>query len=359
MLHAVVMAGGSGTRFWPMSRRQRPKHLLSLAGPQSLIRQTVARIAPQVAPDRTWIVTARDHEAEVRRQLPELPSQCIIGEPCGRDTAPCIGLAATVVSRNDPEATLVTMPADHVIEPNAEFARAVAVAAALVQEDPQRLITFGVKPDRPATGYGYLQRGARVAKPNALPVFRVDRFREKPARELAEQFVASGECYWNSGIFVWSARTILQQLRSARPALSQALDRIGAAWDGASRDQVLEQEYQAIERISIDYAVMERAENVLVIEAGFRWDDVGSWGAIQRVRGSNTDGNTIVGTHCGIGTRECIVIGEPDRLVATLGVKDLVLVQSGNALLVANRRDEESVKQLVALMQEQGLDRYL
>ena len=358
-LHAVVMAGGSGTRFWPMSRQNQPKHLLPLAGTRTLIQQTVARTAPLVAPDRIWVITNADHAAEVHRQVPELPLESIVAEPCPRDTAPCIGLAATIVLGRDPNAVMVVMPADHLIEPDTDFRRTVEAAVGLVREDPRRLVTLGIKPDRPATGYGYIQRGPRLPGREAPPVFSVTSFREKPAQELAAQYVESGEFYWNSGIFVWSARTIREELRASRPRLAEALERIRATWWSPAREVVFRREYQAIERISIDYAVMERAGNVLVIEAGFRWDDVGSWGAIRRLHDQTADGNTLVGAHCGLDTRTSIVITDSGHLVATLGVDNLIIVQSGNAALIADRREEERVKQLVERIREQGLADYL
>jgi mannose-1-phosphate guanylyltransferase len=359
MLHAVVMAGGSGTRFWPMSRQQRPKHLLALAGEGTLIQQAVRRIAPLVAPDRTWVITGASHAEEVRRQLPHLPPESIVAEPCRRDTAPCIGLAAAIIGRLDPDATMIVMPADQVIEPEPEFRRCVGIAESLVAEDPRRLVTLGIAPDRPATGYGYIHRGDPLDQADSARVFHVQSFREKPARDLAEKFLASGEFYWNSGIFVWSARTIREELRQARPALDAAVDRIAAAWGAADREQVLAREYTTIEPISIDYAVLERAAHVAVVEATFRWDDVGSWGAIKRLRGADAAGNTVAGRHCGLDTSESIVLTDADHVVATIGVHNLVIVQCGNATLVADRDREESVKQLVESMKQNGLETFL
>ena len=359
MLHAVIMAGGSGTRFWPMSRRNRPKHLLPLAGSQTLIQRTVRRIAPLVPPDRTWVITAADHADEVRRQLSELPAESIIAEPCRRDTAPCIGLAAALVTRNDPAATLVVMPADHVIEPDGEFCHAVEAGVRLIEEDPRRLITFGIKPQRPATGFGYIHRGARLRGDATPAAFAVHRFIEKPAREVAEQLVQSGEYYWNSGIFVWSAATISREIRAVRPQLTDALARISDAWESPSRATVLAAEYDKIEPISIDYAVLEKSQNVVVIEAEFRWDDVGNWGAIERLAGVDRDGNTVVGKHCGIETRSNVVLTDSDHLIATLGVENLIIVHCGDATLVANRDQEESVKKLVELIRQRGLEKFL
>jgi len=358
MLHAVVMAGGSGTRFWPLSRRTRPKHLIALTARATLLQQTVERIAPLAAPERTWIITGSDHADDLRRQLPDLPGSSIIAEPCRRDTAPCIGLAATLVRQHDPAATLVVMPADHAIDSPDQFRACVAAAANLVAEDPRRLVTFGVPADRPATGYGYIQRGDPVPGP-AIPAFAVRRFVEKPRREVAERLVREGDHYWNSGIFVWSAATILDEIRAARPELAESLVRIGAAWSGPARGNVLAQEYDAIRPISIDYAVLERSGHVVVMEAAFQWDDVGSWRAIERLSGRDDAGNTIRGQHVGLDTRGCVVLADAGQLVASLGVEDLIIVHSGNATLVAKKDQEESIKQLVDLIRQQGHEQFL
>jgi mannose-1-phosphate guanylyltransferase len=359
MLHAVIMAGGSGTRFWPWSRQHRPKHLLQLAGSESLLQQTYARIALLLPPERILVVTAADHVAACREQLPQLADRSIVAEPCRRDTAACIGLGAEIVCHRDAGGVMAVMPADHRIRAGDEFRRLVAAAAELVDAQPARLVTFGIRPTRPATGYGYIHRGAPLAAPPGLRSFRVQAFREKPGLELAEQFVESGEYYWNSGIFVWRARTILDELRASKPALVDALERIGRALGTPAQQDVLAAEFPALERISIDYAVMERASDVAVIEATFDWDDVGSWQAIDRLHPHTAGDNTVLGTHCGLDTHECIVVTEPGHLVATLGVDHLVIVQSGNVTFVADKRDEESVKKLVDQLRRQGMEVYL
>lgn len=359
MLHAVVMAGGSGTRFWPMSRRNRPKHLLPLVRSQSLLQQTVHRIAPLVPAERTWVITGADHADEVRKQLRESPGLSIIAEPCRRDTAPCIGLAATLIVQRDPDATLVVMPADHVIDPAEEFRRTIEQAEVLVQEDTRRLATLGIKPDRPATGFGYIERGAVIGSGQALPSYEAKQFHEKPTRDVAEEYVRSDEFYWNSGIFIFTAATIRSELESHRPHLVSRLNRIGETWNGVDRDRVFAEQYELIEPISIDYAALERSRHVVVIEASFRWDDVGSWEAIARLHGPDSDGNTLLGNHCGLSAKNNIVITDPDHLVATIGVANLIIVQCGDATLVADRRNEEAVKQLVERMRQLGFEQFL
>jgi mannose-1-phosphate guanylyltransferase len=359
MLHAMIMAGGGGTRFWPRSRRARPKQFLTLAGDKSLLQQALERVEALATAERTWVITAEAYSRETARQLPELTDDRIVGEPCGRDTAPCIGLGAALIARRDPHAVMIVTPADHVIEPVQEFRRAAQVAAQTAEEHPSALVTFGIPPTHPATGYGYIHRGPEVARRQGISVCHVRGFKEKPPADIAEQYVASGEYYWNSGIFVWKAATVLAALREQRPALFDAVDRVADAWDGPHRAEVLRREYEAAERVSIDYAVMEHARDVLVVQAPYRWDDVGSWLALERMHPQDADGNTVLAEHCGLNTTGCVVVGDPHRLIATVGVKDLLIVQDGDAVLVADRRDEGAVKQLVDLLKKKGLEKYL
>lgn len=359
MLHALIMAGGGGTRFWPRSRQKKPKQFLALAGERTLIQQALERIESQVALEQTWVVTSDAHRAEVLRQLPDLRADQVIGEPCGRDTAACIGLGAALIARQDPAGAMAVMPADHVIEPAQEFRRAVHAAEQLADENPGALITFGITPTYPATGYGYIERGAEIPGRQGATVYRVKAFREKPTAEVAEKFVASGQYFWNGGIFIWKVATILGALKEFQPKLHAAVDRIAAAWATAERDAVLRREYDALERLSIDYAVMEKAREVLVIQAPFRWDDVGSWMALERMHPQDADGNTVLARHCGLKTRQCIIAGDAEHLIATVGVENLLIVQDGDVTLVADRRDEGSVKQLVELLKKKGLEKYL
>jgi mannose-1-phosphate guanylyltransferase len=359
MLHALIMAGGGGTRFWPRSRVKRPKQFLTLNSDRSLLQQAFDRIEALVPPGQTWIITGGGYTDETARQLPELAADRIVGEPVGRDTAACIGLGAALVARQDPAAVMLVMPADHVIEPVQEFRRAAHVAALMAEEHPSALVTFGIPPNYPATGYGYIQRGPEVGRRQGIGVFRVQGFREKPSAELAEQYVFSGEYFWNSGIFVWKAATILQALAERQLALHAAVVRIAAAWNGSDRAAVLRREYDALPRISIDYAVMEHATDVLVVQAPYHWDDVGSWRALERMHPQDADRNTVLATHCGLRTRDCTIVGDAGRLIATVGVDNLLIVQDGDATLVADRRDEGAVKQLVELLKSRGLEAYL
>ena len=360
MLHAVVMAGGSGTRFWPISRNEKPKQLLNLVGQGTMIQDTVRRLGALVTPERILIVTNERLVAPIASQLPELPPQALLGEPCKRDTAPCVGLAAALISRRDPEAVMVVMPADHVIDTPEQFQSAVQRAVQLVESDPRLFVTFGIRPTYPAESFGYIQRGEPWARSQANEMtYKVLRFREKPSAAVAEQYVASGDFYWNSGIFVWKASAVLQALKQFEPEMHQHLMMIADAAGSPQFEQILHQEFAAIRGKSIDYAVMERYDRVAVIEAPFGWDDLGSWRALARLREMDPDGNTVVGRHAGVRSRNCIVRSDDQHLIVTLGMQDCLVVHTPDATLVANVQDEEAIREVVKLLDERGWKEYL
>jgi mannose-1-phosphate guanylyltransferase len=358
MLHAIVMAGGSGTRFWPASRAARPKQLLPLAGGRTLLEETVHRIDGLVPAERLLIVTSDRLIPQVHRLLPELPSASLVGEPCRRDTAPCIGLAALLCLARDPEATMVVMPSDHVITPSDRFRSALEAASALVDSSPEALVTFGIRPTWPATGFGYVERAEPIPAAG-VTAFRVGRFREKPPLLLAEEYVAAGSFYWNAGIFVWRAKTILDRLAEAEPETVERLGRIARAWDGSDREEVFAREFAAIRGISIDYAVLERSRQALVIEAPFAWDDLGGWSAVSRQRAADRHGNAVFGRHLGIETTGSIVHCEGNHLVVTLGCADMLVVHVEDVTLVAPRSQEESVRKVVAEIEKRGWNELL
>ena len=315
------MAGGGGTRFWPRSRAARPKQFLALAGQETLFQMAVDRVADMVQKGHTWIGTAAKYRDQCQTQAAHILPEHVVGEPSGRDTAPCIGLAAALIAQDDPDAVMLVMPADHVIEPASEFHRAVKSAVAAITANPDALVTFGITPTYAATGYGYIHRGDEVGRFADDKVYRVDQFREKPKAEVAEQFVDEGGYYWNSGIFVWRVRRDLSELRRNKPALADGIAKIADAWDTPKRPEVLAADYPTLEKISIDYAVMEQAKSAMVLEAPFDWDDVGSWLALERLIKPDAAGNTVLATHAGINTENCVVVGDADRLIATVGVQ--------------------------------------
>lgn len=359
MLFAIIMAGGSGTRFWPKSRRDRPKQLLTLHGDATMLQQTVARIAPLVPPNRVLIITGADQAEATRAQLPDLPAENVIAEPCPRDTAPCVGLAAQIVSRRDPNAAMIVMPADHVIQPADSFLAAVNAAVAVIEADPSSLVTFGVKPNRPETGYGYIERGELVDTIGGIAAHQVVQFREKPDRETAQQFLDSGNFAWNAGIFVWKAQTILDEIQNHKPGLGEALKRVGEAWDTPAWSDVLNREFPKMERTPIDRAVMEKAANVKVLEVLYDWNDVGDWRALQALIAPDESGNTIQGNVLVSETSNSILISDDGGLIAALGLDNVVVVQSGQATLVAPKDQLDKLKALVESLGERGLGAYL
>jgi mannose-1-phosphate guanylyltransferase len=359
MLHAMIMAGGGGTRFWPRSRERRPKQFLKLGGDRSLLQQAMDRVETLLPASNVWVITGAKYREETAAQLPNLPTAHIVGEPCGRDTAPCVGLGAALIAREDPDAVLVVTPADHVIEPVQEFRRAVQAAAQMAVENPRALVTFGIPPTFPSTGYGYIHRGPSVATRQGIGVCRVRSFTEKPVADLAERYLASGEYWWNSGIFVWRAAAVLEELRRQEPGLCAAVERIAAAWGTPDQERVLHNEYEGLTRKSIDFAVMEKAREVLAVQAPYRWDDVGSWLALERMHPQDAAGNTVLATHAGLDTKNCVIVGDAGEVVATIGVENLLIIRDGDATLVANRAHEGTVKQLVDLLKTKGLGKYL
>ncbi len=360
MFYAVIMAGGTGTRFWPESRARRPKQLLPMLGDTTMIRTTVNRLRGLVPRDRLIVSTTSDLAPSIAQELPELPRGAVLAEPLKRNTAPCIGLAAHMIVRRHPDAVMGVMPADHVIGAEEVFRETIRYAVALVEEDPRRLVTFGIRPSYPAEGFGYIERGAAVASkaPEQFAgppdTFRVERFREKPDLETAREYLADGRHSWNSGIFVWKAQRILDELRRFEPAMAERLAALAESIDTVQFEGVLKKEFAAIEGKSIDYAVMERAEEVLVVEAAFDWDDVGSWRALARLKGIDENGNTIDAKHLGLETAGTIVRGGGKHLIVTVGLTDCIVVHTPDATLVAHKDHEEGIRHVVDALRERG-----
>ena len=359
MLHAVIMAGGAGTRFWPASRKATPKQLLQLVGERTMIQATLDRVEALISPERVLVVTNDSLVDPIRSQLPALPPRAVIGEPCKRDTAPCVGLAAAIMARDDSDATMLVMPADHVIQATGQFHEAVTHAASIVDANPKRIVTFGIKPTYPAASFGYIERAATPDGDAGSGTYPVKMFREKPTLETAKQYLDSGGFYWNAGIFVWKASTILAALAEHEPQMHGHIMAIAEAYGGPTFGKTLETEFAKIEGKSIDYAVMEKYDDVAVIEAPFDWDDVGGWGSLARQHGTDAAGNTVIGRHLSVDSRDCIVRTSTDHLVVTLGMEDCIVVHTPDATLVARKQDEESIRRIVARLQEEGWDEYL
>ena len=358
MIHATIMAGGTGTRFWPASRRANPKQLLNLVGERTMIQATADRMEGLCNSDQLLIVTNESLVDAISEQLPAVPRDSIIGEPAKRDTAPCVGLAAALVYARDPDATMIVMPADHVIGPKEVFQDAMRHAAAVVEEDPSRIVTLGIKPDHPSENFGYIERNGSAIE-GAFPTFGVLRFREKPDVETAKQFLDAGTFYWNSGIFIWKAKTVLDALEKFEPEMYGHIRKIAEAIGTDEFDQTLQTEFCAINGKSIDYAVMERYDNVSVIEAPFSWDDLGNWTAVPRLSGVNEAGNSTAGNHLEIETKGTIIRSTDDHLVVTVGLEDCIVVHTPDATLVASKEHEGAIRDVVKQLEMKQWDQFL
>jgi len=323
-----------------------------------MIQSTADRLGDLVPAERKMVVTNAKLVDAVREQLPELPASAVIGEPCKRDTAPCVGLAAVLMVANDPEATMLVMPADHVITPDVDFQQAIRSGVQLIDEDPGRIVTFGVSPSYAAESFGYVERGAAIPCDNS-GAYRVQRFREKPDLATAERYLQAGTFYWNSGIFLWRAATILDALAKHEPRMLAHLQTIGDAVGQPDFDDVLAREFTAIEGKSVDYAVMERHANTVVIEAPFEWDDVGSWQSLARMNPADANGNTRFGKHIGIDTSGSIIYGTDDHVIVTIDVDDLIVVHTPHATLVAPKSSEERVREAVKRLEEADWTEFL
>jgi mannose-1-phosphate guanylyltransferase len=343
--YAVIMAGGGGTRLWPLSRQALPKQSLRLLGERTLFQTAVDRLAPLFTPDRILVITSQRYAAALREQSPELPAENFILEPAPRGTAPAIALAAMELRRRDPAAVMACLTADHFIGNEPRFRQLLAAAAEAAQQE--WLVTLGIAPTFAATGLGYIQRGAPLARFGGFDAFQAERFQEKPPAAVAAQFVAGGAHSWNSGMFVWKVPRILAEFQRQMPELYQALERIEAA------PPEMDATWAAVRTSTIDYGVMEGARDVAVIPAdGLGWSDIGSWETLLDVLDSDETGNVVVGAeHLNLdSTRTLIHSARSDgrrRLVATIGVSDLVIVDTDEVLLVCPRARSQDVKVLV------------
>ncbi|MBX3422721.1 MAG: mannose-1-phosphate guanylyltransferase [Pirellulaceae bacterium] len=359
MLHAVIMAGGTGSRFWPASRTDNPKQLLKLVGDTTMLQSTYERLSGLVSAEHTLVMTNKQLVTAVRRQLPEVPPEHIIGEPSKRDTAACIALAASMIVRADPMAVMLVLPADHVISSSAQFHDCMRSGVKLIDQSPERIVTFGIRPTYAAESFGYVQRGEPMGAPEVHGAYRVASFREKPNRQTAEQYLQSGNYYWNSGIFMWRADTILTALRRFEPEMMRHIDAISAAVGTPGFNVTLQREFDQISAQSIDYAVMERYSDVSVIEASFRWDDVGSWQSIGRLTTPDEQGNCVRGKYLPIQSQRMIVYGSQEHLLVTIGMQDMIVVHTENATLVAPKEQEERVREVVKQLQSRNWDEFL
>lgn len=352
---ALIMAGGRGERFWPMSRKNMPKQFLSLTdGGKTMIQLTVERILPLVAQEDIFIVTNRDYGELVRRQLPDLPEENILCEPVGKNTAPCIGLGAVHMAKKYGDTVMIVLPSDHLIKYNTIFLNTLSDACEAAEQG-ENLVTLGITPDSPETGYGYIKFRPDTTLGRA---FAVERFVEKPDLGTAKEYLASEQYLWNSGMFIWKVSTILENLERYLPETYVGLQKIQAAIGTSEEQQTLEREFQNFQGVSIDYGVMEKAKNIYILSGSFGWDDVGSWLAVGRIKKSNEFGNVLSGNAVMVETRNTIVQGG-EKLIATVGLENIIIVDTQDALLVCEMDHAGDIKKVLETLRICNRTEYL
>lgn len=358
--YAVIMAGGGGTRLWPLSRKNRPKQLLPLIGEQTLFQSTVARLQGFLPPEHILVVTVAEQAAEMRIQVPEIPEENYIIEPAPRGTASVVGLAAAILHQRDPQAVMTVLPSDHFIRNRDLFHYLIKAAADVARND--YLVTLGITPTFPSTAYGYIQQGAPLPGDYKYPTYSVARFTEKPDEQAAQRLLRAGDHSWNSGMFIWTTERILAEMRVQMPELYAALEKISAA-DAPQQAAVIQSVWPDLKVETIDYGIMEKAERVAVLPAGgLGWSDVGSWNSLFEVLLPDMSGNIVTnGHHLALETHNTLVYGAPgsQRLVVTIGVDDMVVVDAEDVLLVCKADQAQKVKNVVEHLRKHRQERYL
>ncbi len=347
MHHAVIMAGGSGTRLWPLSSPQRPKQLLRLFAGKSLLRLSYERLAGLLPAERIHLITGADQLALLSAELPELPPENLIGEPTPRDTANAVGLAAWRLRLRDPDGVMGIFTADQIITPVERFQETVRRGFETAERQADALITFGIRPTSPHTGYGYVQRGPEV-EPG---VFEVVRFKEKPDLATAQGYLDSGGFDWNSGMFVWRLATIVERFRAQQPETARVLDQIAPRLGVPAEATAVKEAFGGLPRISVDYAILEQAPRVLNVPMDCAWLDVGSWTSLAEIVAPDDAGNTVAGARVvALDATDNVMVSESDHLIAAIGVEGLVIVHSPGATLVCRREDAQRVKEIAEQM---------
>lgn len=355
---AVVMAGGKGERFWPRSRKSLPKQFLSLTDDgKTMIQLTIERLKSIVNIEDVYIVTNKDYKNLVLEQIKGIPEENILLEPKAKNTAPCIGLAAMHIKKKYEDAVMLVLPSDHLIKYNEIYIDTLRAAVEVAEED-SNLITIGITPSYPETGYGYINFGRDEDDIKRNNIYRVKRFVEKPNLETAKEYLASGRYLWNSGMFVWKSSTILNNFRELLPETYEGLEKIYETIGTDEEDMILEQEFSKFQSESIDYGIMERASNIYTIPGSFGWDDVGSWLALERINRSNDDGNVINGNVITINSKKSIIQAQ-EKLIATIGVEDLIIIDTKDALLIVNKDSTQDVKKVIENLKICNRNEYL
>ena len=350
-LHAVIPAGGSGTRLWPASRAAKPKFLLPLPGPRSMLQATVDRLLPIVPRENVYVITGGSHAAAVSRQLPAIPEDNVVVEPAARGTGPAIGLGTALVARRDPNAIMGSFAADHYVRDPETFRRAVLVAAGVAQQD--YLVTIGITPTYPEAGYGYIRCGDVLYERDGFTPRVAEEFKEKPDPETVRRYVESGQYLWNASMFVWRAGTLLATMRELLPDVHEILMEIAAAWDTPRRGERMERLWPLLRDTTIDHGIMEHAGRVAVVPAGFGWTDLGDWNSLAGVLGGDEANVAVGATHIAEDTSATLLFGN-GRAIATLGVRNLVIVDSDDVLFICDRSRAQDVRRIVQRLKEAG-----
>ncbi|NQT95926.1 MAG: NTP transferase domain-containing protein [Candidatus Omnitrophica bacterium] len=361
MLYAVIIAGGAGKRLWPASRKGNPKFLLKLDGKASLLKSTVSRAKELVPANNIFIVANKEHVRPISKELPRFPRKNIIAEPVSRNTAPAICVAAALIDKKDPNGLLFVMPADHIIKGSTSV-KEIFNLAALVAHLKGAIVTIGIKPKAPLTGYGYIKQGKlykRLMAKTKYDVFKVDRFTEKPSLPKAKQFLKTKKYLWNNGIFIATAKTFLEEFKRCKPSLYKITQKIQKGLLTKKQRSYIDRYYKKFQNISMDYAIMEKTKKAYVIKSDIAWYDIGSWASLDNYLCADSKGNIIKADHIGVDTNHSVVMGKKGHLIATCGLDGLVIIQTKDATIVCSKDRAEDVKSLVELIEKKGLKRYL
>ena len=358
--YVVIMAGGGGTRLWPLSRKEKPKQLLSLLGKETLFQSTVARLEKLFPPERIVIVTVAELAREMQEQVPSIPAENYLIEPAPRGTASVVALAAAVLKKRDPQAVMAIQTSDHYIRNRDLFHYLIRTAFDVAKKN--YLVTLGIAPTFPSTGYGYIQQGEPLDGDYQYPVYKVQRFKEKPDQETAQQLLHSGDHSWNSGMFIWRADAILAEIERQMPELFKAVKEVSAAWDTLKQDEVLQEYWHDLKNQTIDYGIMEKAEQVAVLPAGgLGWSDVGSWNSLFEILLPDMNGNVATSAqHLALDTHNTLVYSDDDqRLVVTIGLDDMVVVDAGDVLMICKADQSQKVRDVVEHLKKHHQEKYL
>jgi mannose-1-phosphate guanylyltransferase len=354
---SLIMAGGKGERFWPKSRTSLPKQFLNISGNKSMMQQTIARLEKLIPITQIFVVTNELYAELIQAQIPHLPHENIIIEPVGRNTAPCVGLASIIIEERFPDSTMVVLPSDHIIQNEQGFIQIIQTAIQFADEHND-IVTLGIPPTYPETGYGYIECSEEVQKLNELDIHKVNKFVEKPDLQTAEAYLISGNYLWNSGIFVWKTSVIRQHIKELMPNMHDVLETMKAGFERGDMKDTIKQEFHKMPDQSIDYGIMEKVEQIHVIPCLFGWDDVGSWTALERINDLDENGNVIRGNILNLDTKGCIIESN-GKLIATLGVSNLIIVETDDVTLICSKDKAPELKSLIKELKIQKLEQYL